>query len=70
MKKRILFFLGMAAVTAGCGSQGVRGGQTAVAVETEAQAAAAIEKLQQEQQASMSAMLPQLPPPPDTPPEE
>lgn len=39
MKKRILFFLGMAAVTAGCGSQGVRGGQTAVAVETEAQAA-------------------------------
>lgn len=38
--------------------------------ETEAQAAAAIEKLQQEQQASMSAMLPQLPPPPDTPPEE
>lgn len=31
--------------------------------ETEAQAAAAIEKLQQEQQASMSAMLPQLPAP-------
>lgn len=38
--------------------------------ETEAQAAAAIEKLQQEQQASMSAMLPRLPAPPDTPPEE
>lgn len=36
--------------------------------ETEAQAAAAIEKLQQEQQASMSAMLPRLPAP-DAPPE-
>lgn len=38
--------------------------------ETEAQAAAAIKKLQQEQQASMSAMLPKLPAPPDTPLEE
>ncbi len=49
MKKRMLFFLGMAvaAVTAGCGSQRVRGGQTTAAVETEAQVQAADQTAQQ-----------------------